>query len=159
MESEDPDGELKAHKQFRQALAELRARFAGTLESVESQPPTVAEVASLAGLGADLGRLADAYLDQLNTFADRKRRIEEEASVKRVMAEKRSTSPRDEVQIQKLSQELTTGLRLERVDAAIKELLDFLDDTDFFTENASTGRRRRLRTLQNAIEKALQKQK
>jgi hypothetical protein len=48
-------------------------------------------------------------------------------------------------------------MRLQRVDSAIKELLDFLADADFFAANASTGRRRRLRSLQNAIEKALEK--
>ena len=53
--------------------------------------------------------------------------------------------------------ELTRDLRLERVDNAIKELLDFLSDADFFAANASTGRKRRLRALQNAIEGALQK--
>jgi hypothetical protein len=73
------------------------------------------------------------------------------------MSEKRTRAPRDDARLQKLSDDLTRDLRLERVDNAIKELLDFLSDADFFAANASTGRKRRLRALQNAIEAALQK--
>ena len=57
--------------------------------------------------------------------------------------------------IESLSQELNTTLRVERVDEAIKELLAFIEDDAFFAANSPVGRRRRLRSLQNAIEKAL----
>jgi hypothetical protein len=64
---------------------------------------------------------------------------------------------RDEARIQELSEQLTTDLRLKRIDNARKELLDFLSDAEFFAAYASTGRRRRLRSLQNAIDQARQK--
>jgi len=73
------------------------------------------------------------------------------------MSEQGSRTRVGQARIQELSEVLTLTLRLERVDKAIKELLDFLSDSEFFAANASTGRRRRLRTLQNAIDKALQK--
>ena len=73
------------------------------------------------------------------------------------MSEKSTRAPRDDARIQKLSEDLTRDLRLQRVDGAIKELLDFLSDAEFFAANASTGRKRKLRALGNAIEKALVK--
>jgi hypothetical protein len=62
-----------------------------------------------------------------------------------------------QAEIEALSEELNTTLRLERADDAIKELLSFLADAGFYAANATTGRERRLRQLQNAIEKALAK--
>jgi hypothetical protein len=100
------------------------------------------------------------YLQQNAALLDYTReqlRKIEEANRRTTMADKRSQTARNDARILEVSEELTTKLRLERVDGAIKELLDFLSDTDFFAANASQGRRRRLKTLSNAIEKALQK--
>ena len=101
------------------------------------------------------------YLDGQAAFSDhvreRMRKIEE-ATAEAAMSEKPAKSrTRDAERIQKLSEELTRDLRLQRVDSAIKELMDFLSDAEFFAANATTGRRRKLRMLQNTIEKALEK--
>ena len=146
--------ELQAEAQFREMLASLRAEFSAISQRVESAAPSVEEVSSLAKIGIELDRVSSAYGDQLKVFAEQKRRIEE--AEQKLMAQKKPVA-RDDDKIQKLSEELTTGLRLQRVDAAIKELLDFLADTEFFPPNASIGRKRKLRTLQTAIEQALEK--
>lgn len=70
------------------------------------------------------------------------------------MTTKRSGSKK-QAEVEAISEELNTTLRLGRADEAIKELLAFVEDGDFFARNASTGRRRRLRSLQNALAKAL----
>jgi hypothetical protein len=125
-----------------------------------SAEPTADSVRQLDRLLVELQRSVKDYLAQnaalLDYVREHVRKIEE-ANQKASMAEKRSTPPRNDAQIQELSEMLATELRLERVDSAIKELLDFLSDADFFAANATTGRRRRLRALQNAIDKALQK--
>jgi hypothetical protein len=69
-----------------------------------------------------------------------------------------SRQPRKrQAEIEALSEELNTTLRLDRADDAVKELLAFLADEDFYAANATTARQRRLRQLQNAIAKALEK--
>jgi hypothetical protein len=105
---------------------------------------------------------AIAFVAQLRKLeAGRKREearklAEEQArETEPAMTEKRSSPPRDQARIEKLSEELSLNLRLERVDDAIKEVLSFIADTEFFAANASTGRKRRLRSLENAIHKAL----
>jgi predicted membrane chloride channel (bestrophin family) len=127
--------------------------------SVE-ETPTAARLDELERLRGQLQEAFRSYLDQNAAFIrelrDQADRIEE-AKQKAAMAKKEPRAERDQAKIQELSEQLATDLRLERVDNAIKELLDFLSDAEFFTANASTGRRRRLRSLQNAIEKALQK--
>jgi len=95
-------------------------------------------------------------LEQAGIFIEYLRKLKE-SNRRSDMAEKRSPPQRSQAQIQELSEQLNTKLHLDRVDNAIKELLDFLADAEFFATNSPTGRRRRLRTLQNAIEKALQK--
>jgi exonuclease VII large subunit len=136
----------------------LLGQTATALDALTSQPPSAATVRQLDRLRARLGEAVENYLNPglLDSMREQARRIEQE-SRRAAMAEKRSRHPRDQARIQELSQELTTNLRLERVDAAIKELLDFLSDDEFYPANASTGRRRGLRTLQNALEKALAK--
>ena len=96
------------------------------------------------------------YLEQANAFVEYVVKLEE-SNRRPPVTEERPKAPRSQAEIEALSQELATNLRLERVDEAIKELLAFLSDADFFSANATTGRRRRLRALQNAIEKALDK--
>ena len=111
-------------------------------------------------LSSELETMARGYADQSSAFlhylGEQATKIEE-AKKKAAMAKKSPAPARDQAKIQQLSEQLTRDLRLERIDEAIKELLGFLSDADFFEANASTGRRRRLRTLQNAIDKALQK--
>jgi recombination DNA repair RAD52 pathway protein len=153
----------KQRDALRRALREMEAllgQSATALDALTSQPPTGATVRQLDRLRARLEEAVENYLNRntglWNSVREQARRIEEE-SRRAAMAEKRSRHPRDQARIQELSQELTTNLRLERIDAAIKELLDFLSDDEFYAANASTGRRRSLRTLQNAVEKALAK--
>ncbi len=159
MTTDDPIGEAKARDQFLETLLGLRSQLDAIAGSAASQSPSPEDVSKLAKLGGELDQLSRSYLEQLAAFAEQRRRMEEEeAARKKAMPEKRTpTAKRDDAQIQKLSEELSTGLRLDRVDAALKELLDFLGDAEFFAANASIGRKRRLRTLQNAIETALQK--
>jgi hypothetical protein len=138
----------------------LLGQTATALDALTSQSPTPATVRQLDRLRARLEEAVETYMSRntglLDSMREQARRIEEE-SRRAAMAEKRSRPAKDEARIQELSEELTKNLRLERIDAAIKELLDFLSDDEFYAANASTGRRRRLRTLQNAIEKALAK--
>jgi hypothetical protein len=141
---------------FRQRLEEIRARTDAILQRADSQAPAAADIAQLDGLRGELERLFLGNLKQFTTFIENVRKIEE-ANRRAVMVEKRSSPRQSQAKIQELSEELTRELRLDRVDSAIKELLDFLADTDFFAAHASTGRRRRLRTLQNALAKALEK--
>ena len=150
----------------RQRLARLHEQLESLLGRV---PATLDEAASEAStdagrwdhLQSQLQQLTQDYLAQSTTFIDlardRAREIEEEAKRRAAMSEQRSSQPRDEARIKELSDELSTKLRLDRVDAAIKELMDFLADAEFFAANASTGRRRKLKALGNAIEKGLGK--
>jgi hypothetical protein len=126
------------------------------LDRLASEPPTVTSAARLEELRRELESLIQDNLGQVRTFVRYMSRVQEE-SRRAAMAENRSRPERNRAEVQQLSDQLSTELRLERVDGAIKELLGFLADAPFFTANASTGRRRRLRTLQKAIEDALQK--
>jgi len=159
MES-DPDFRRyrERHKRFSKRVEEMRVQTDSILEGLEQGGPSTANAARLDGLRRERARLFQDYLDQAGTFIEYLRRLEE-TKRRSDMAEKRtrSRSPRNEAQIQELSQELATKLRLARIDDAIKELLEFLADGDFFTANVTTGRRRRLRTLQSSLEKALAK--
>jgi hypothetical protein len=122
-----------------------------------SQPRTAASVRQLDRLRAQFDQAVSAYLDQNAAFLGYVReqaQMIEETNRRAAMSERRSRPPRSEARIQELSDELSRDLRLQRIDGAIKELLDFLSDEDLFSANASTGRRRRLRALQNAIDKA-----
>jgi len=164
------DGDLVSGPDFRKQRDALRrslremegllGQTATALDALTSQPPTPATVRQLDRLRARLEESVENYLNRstglLDSMREQARRIEEERR-RAAMAEKRSRPARDQARIQELSEELTTNLRLERIDAAIKELLDFLSDEEFYAANASTGRRRRMRSLQNALEKALAK--
>jgi hypothetical protein len=158
------DPELRKHSErLRRTLRKVEALLGQTettLDALTSQAPDDAGVARLDRLRAQLEDVVRDYLNQNAAFLEysreRVRKIEE-TNRRAAMAEQRSGPARDQARIQELSEELTRDLRLGRVDAAIKELLDFLSDPDFFAANASTGRRRRLRSLQNAIAKALEK--
>jgi hypothetical protein len=144
-------------ERFQQRLEEIRARMDAILKGAESQMPAAADIAQLDSLGGELERLFLDNLKQFTTFVEDMRKIVEEANRRAVIVEKRSSPRQSQAKIQELSEELTRELRLDRIDSAIKELLDFLADADFFAAHASTGRRRRLRTLQNALGKALEK--
>jgi hypothetical protein len=145
-------------KRVLQKMEVLLNQTDSTLDALTA--PSAADIRTLDRLRGKLAESAREYLDQNSAFLDyireQARKIED-TNRKAAMSEQRSRPPRDDARLQKLSDELTRDLRLERVDNAIKELLDFLSDADFFAANASTGRRRRLRALQNAIESALQK--
>ena len=157
METDQQFRDYRKHQdRFHKRLDEIRAQTDILLKEVESSP-TAANIERLHDARGELDRLFQDSLKQIGSLIDYVRKIEESNRRKAAMVEKRSSVPRNQAQIQKLSEELTTNLRLERVDGAIKKLLDFLGDADFFAANASTGRRRRLRTLQNAIENALKK--
>jgi hypothetical protein len=135
-------------------LAEINSQTNAILKSLGQSAPNASAVARLQVLRDRRAQLFRDYLEHADAFTAYL--IEQEATNRRsVMTAKRPKAPRSQAQIEKVSAELTTNLRLERVDDAIKELLAFLEDTDFFSQNAPAGRRRRLRTLQGAIEKAL----
>jgi len=138
----------------------LLGNTATSLDELGSRAPTAASVRQLDSLQARFVEAAKAYLDQntalLDYVRERAQQIEE-SNRRTAMSEQRRKPGRDEARIQALSEELTRDLRLQRVDGAIKELLEFLTDEEFFAANASTGRKRRLRTLQNAIDNALPK--
>ena len=160
---EDDPGFRKHTGRLKRLLRKVEALLDETdtaLDALTSDTPTTARLGQLGRLRSKLEESLQEYLDQNTSLLDYTRgqfRKIEEANTRADMAKQRSGPVRDEARIQELSQELTTKLRLERIDSAIKELLDLLSDADFFAANASTGRRRRLRTLQNAIDKALQR--
>jgi len=147
-------------KRVLQKLEALLSQTDSTLDAVTAGTPAAGDIRELDRLRGQLAESVKDYLDQNGDFLDyireQARKIED-ANRKAAMSEQRSRPARDDARLQKLSDDLTRDLRLERVDNAIKELLDFLSDPDFFAANASTGRRRRLRALQNAIEGALKK--
>jgi hypothetical protein len=135
-------------------LTEIRSKTEALLESLEQGLPTAADVARLKSLQSARQRLFQEYLEGTDAFIQYIIELEE-SNRRSAMTTKRPRSSRSQAKIEELSQELTTNLRLQRVDEAIKELLSFLADTDFFGQNATTARRRRLRTLQRALEQAL----
>jgi hypothetical protein len=155
----ESDPALRQFKQrqerFHQRLNEIRQESDAVLAALEERPPTVTDAAHLERLRDKREKLFTDYLEQTASFSQYLRQVQ--ATNRRTkMVEKRSAPPRrSQAKIEELSQELTTKLRLERVDEAIKELLDFLADPDFFPPNATSGRKRKLRTLQNAIDQAL----
>src|SRR5262245_49864323 len=92
---------------------------------------------------------AQALLRDLQT-----QREERQAEDRKKTAQERRMTSRGpdadkQKQIETISSELNTSLRLSRVDGAIKELLAFLEDDEFYAANATTARKRRLRSLQN----------
>jgi hypothetical protein len=160
----DTDPEVRKRrerlKRVLQGLEALLGQMDSRLDAMTADTTVAGDIRELDRLRGQLAESVKDYLDQNVAFVDYVReqaRKIEDANKKAAMSEKRSRPARDDARIQKLSDDLTRDLRLERVDNAIKELLDFLSDADFFAANASTGRKRRLRALQNAIEAALQK--
>ena len=160
----DTDPEVRKRKErlkrVLQGLEALLGQMDSRLDAMTAATPVAGDIRELDRLRGQLAESVKDYLDQNVAFVDYVReqaRKIEDANKKAAMSEKRTRAPRDDARLQKLSDDLTRDLRLERVDNAIKELLDFLSDADFFAANASTGRKRRLRALQNAIEAALQK--
>jgi len=141
---------------FHERLAAIRAEIDSLLGAVPSEEGA----AQLSGIKRELEGLFRDNLEQTSGVIGHLRKLEE-SKRRSEMAEKRSSPQRNrersQAQVQELSEQLNTKLRLDRVDAAMKELLDFLADAEFFAANASTGRRRRLRALQNTIEKSLEK--
>jgi hypothetical protein len=135
-------------------LTEIRSKTEALLESLELGLPTAADVARLKSLRSARQRLFQEYLEGTDAFIQYVIELEE-SNRRSAMTTERPRSSRSQAKIEELSQELTANLRLQRVDEAIKELLSFLADTDFFGQNATTARRRRLRTLQRALEQTL----
>jgi DNA-binding FrmR family transcriptional regulator len=147
-------------KRVLQRLEMLLGQSDAALDALASGAQAETGLKQLDRFRADLESAAREYLDQQATFSQYVRdqlRMIEQAKAAAAMSEKTKKPARDQARIQQLSEDLTRDLRLQRVDSAIKELLDFLADAEFFAANASTGRRRKLRALQNAIEKALEK--
>jgi hypothetical protein len=151
----------KAFRQFKQRrerifkrLEEGRRQTDAFLEELEHRTPTAADAARFERLRGQPRELLQDYTDVAGAFLEYIAGIIE-SNRRSEMTEQSARTPRNQAQIQQLSEDLTTKMRLERVDEAIKELLAFLVDTDFFAVNATTGRRRRLRALQNTIENAL----
>ena len=143
-----------------QKLQALLNESESAVDAMATGTPSDKRLAELERLREEVAGSAEEYLEQQASFSEYVReqlRMIEEAKAAAAMSEKRTRAPRDDARIQKLSEDLTRDLRLQRVDGAIKELLDFLSDAEFFAANASVGRRRKLRSLQNAIEKALEK--
>ncbi|HEX5139997.1 MAG TPA: hypothetical protein VFX19_03570 [Dehalococcoidia bacterium] len=159
----DADPQFRKHQQsLKRLLGRVEKALGETataLDAIASEAPA-ATMRQQDRLQSQLAQSLTDYLHESGAFMEylreHERRIEE-ARRSAAMSEKRTKQPRDDARIQELSEALTSDMRLQRVDSAIKELLDFLSDADFFAANASTGRRRRLRSLQNAIEKALEK--
>lgn len=141
-------------------LEALLGQSVETVETLNAVEPSATSINRLEQLRAEWEEAVRGYLDQnasLLEYVREQARKNEEVKRRTAMSERPSKPARDQARIQELSEELTRDLRLERIDNAMKELLDFLADTEFFAANASTGRRRRLRTLQNAIARALDK--
>jgi hypothetical protein len=160
---EDDAGFRKRRERLRRLLRRVEALLGETdtaLEAMTSEAPNVTGLGRLERLRSRLEASVQDYLLEstaiLEYTREQVRKIDEANRKAAAMTEQRSSPARDQARIQKLSEEFSRELRLDRVDAAIKELLNFLSDADFFAANASTGRRRRLRALQNAIDKALQ---
>ena len=152
---------IDAQRRFHERLNELRLQTESVLASLEEGNASTADVALLDGLVSERRRLFEEYQAQAGILVQQVRKLEQDArkaeqeSKKSKMPEKRTQTPRSQADIAKLSEELTTKLRTDRIDEAMKELMAFLADDEFYAANATTGRKRRLRTLQNAIEKAL----
>ncbi|HEX5368090.1 MAG TPA: hypothetical protein VFY10_01605 [Dehalococcoidia bacterium] len=160
---EDDFGFQSRRERLRRALRKIDALLVETnsaLDVIASDALRGTKARHLDDLRGQLESELNDYFDESSAFLEYARERQhkiEEAKEKAAMAEKRKRPARDQERIQEVSDQLTRDLRLGRVDEAIKELLSFLSDTDFLAASASTGRRRRLRTLQNAIDKALQK--
>lgn len=148
-------GERLRH--LRASLEEILGRTDDAIGRLASEEATPASVLQLERLRGELEKTVQDYVVQAGAFADQMREYLSKIEEAKRMAEQSPKPARNQARIQELSEKLARDLRLERVDNAIKELLDFLSDTEFFAANASTGRRRRLRSLQNAIDKALEK--
>jgi hypothetical protein len=152
------DPELRRYKSRRdrlyRRLTANGSQIDALLASLQENLPTSSDAVRLEALGKERATLLQDYLEQAATITEYIVRLQDE-NRRSKMTTQRTKAPRSQAKIEELSQELTTNLRLERVDDAIKALLDFLADSEFFTANATTGRRRKLRTLQNALAKAL----
>jgi hypothetical protein len=157
MESDEVFREYRERqRRLQERMEEVRVQTDAILEAMAQEVPAVASATALDALRREGERLAQEYMARTGSFIEYLRELEK-ARREAEVAEKPSRPPRSQANIEQLSKELSTNLRLERVDDAIKELLDFLADAEFFAANASTGRKRRLRSLQNALEKALAK--
>ena len=151
---------LEAQRRFHERLVELDRQTEPALASFAQGAASSAEIALLDGLVSERRKLFEEYQAKADALVEFLRRVEQESrkseqESRKKMAEKRARTPRSRADIEKLSEELTSKLRTDRIDDAIKELLAFLSDAEFFAANATTGRRRRLRSLQNAIQGAL----
>ena len=152
---------LEAQRRFQERLAELSRQTEAVLAGLEEGSLATSEISRLDSLLAERRKLFEEYQEQSGSLVQNLRRLEQEqrraeqANREAKMAEKRAKTPRSEEDIARLSEELTTKLRTDRIDDAIKELLAFLEDAEFYAANATTARKRRLRTLQKALETAL----
>lgn len=150
------DDYLKAQRRFQERLDALRDEMQSLLDDLTPETPGSAADKVEAAF-RDHEKLLEEHRERATSFAAYLRDLEKSRlrDTGPVMSEKRASAPRDQAEIERLSQELSLKLKLDRIDEAMKELLAFLSDEQFFATNATTGRRRRLRTLQKAIEKAL----
>ena len=152
---------LESQRRFQARLNELGRQTEELLEGVAGGTATAADVATLDALVSERRKLFEEYQSQAGTLVEYLRKLEQETrkaeqeNRKTKMAEKRAKAPASQADIEKLSEELSTKLRTDRIDNAMKEILAFLGDADFFAANATVGRKRRLRQVQKAIEGAL----
>jgi hypothetical protein len=145
-------------ERFYGRLSQLRRETNRVLAALARRVPEEADIARLQELAAERAKLFEEYSAQAGAFVEHVVNVEKSIIRRPAMPEQRRPRPsRSQAKIEELSEELTTKLRLERIDDAVKEVLAFIEDRDFFAANATTARRRRLRSLQTAIEAALVK--
>jgi hypothetical protein len=145
---------IEAQRRSQERMEALRVQIDALIATLTEGTAHASDAEALAELLAERERVAKEQREQGSAFVRYVREIEE-AKRRSAMAERRPPTPRSQERIERISEELTTKLRLDRVDDAIKELLAFLADAEFFAANIPTGRRRRLKSLQTAIESAL----
>jgi hypothetical protein len=154
---------VKSYRDNQQALDErltaLRTQTEALLGELEGRPPGTTDAEQLSRLFRERDRVLQEQRELESAFVKQLRELEEANRRAAAMAEKpapkRASTPRSQEKIEKLSGELSTNLRLDRVDNAIKELMSFLADTDFFAANVPVGRKRRLKALETALQGAL----
>src|SRR5688572_9880567 len=112
---------------FYEQLERLRRQSDSIIDSLQSRGPSAVPAQQLVGLSGEQERLLQEYAGHVSTFAEHLIKVQESEREAEV-TQKRPAAPSNQAQIDKLSAQLTTELRLERVDDAIKELLAFLAD-------------------------------
>ena len=124
---------------FQRRLAEIRAETDATLREIGSRTPDAADAAHLTVLRAELEGPFQENLNHTGAVIDSVLTLEEANRRATAMTEKSPGPQRGQAQIQELSEELSKSLRLDRIDSAIKEFLEFLADTDFLRQTLQQG--------------------